>query len=102
MFYGKFPERDYQGKEWPHKSPRAKKAGSLLNSQGLCGMIFAITADGEFFKMNTNCQEVLMHSAAGAVVQTGQLSDIMITDLWPNGEKPSRTTKTATPQTTWS
>ena len=50
MFYGKFPERDYQGKEWPHKSPRAKKVGSLLNSQGLCGMIFAITADGEFFQ----------------------------------------------------
>ena len=50
MFFGKFPERDHQEKEWSSKSPRAKKAGSLLNSHGVCGMAFAINADGEFFQ----------------------------------------------------
>lgn len=51
MFFGKHPEQDHQGREWhPKMSARAQKAGSLLNSHGLCGMVFAISADGEFFQ----------------------------------------------------
>ena len=50
MFFGKFPEKAADGKDWQHKSARGQKAGSLLNLHGLCGMIFAITADGEFFQ----------------------------------------------------
>jgi len=48
MYYGKFPEMNHQGKPWPAKSKRGEVAGSQLHSQGLCGMIFSITADGEF------------------------------------------------------
>ena len=50
MFYGKFPEKDFQAKDWPTKSTRSKQAGSLLHSDGLCGVIYAISADGEFFQ----------------------------------------------------
>ena len=50
MYFGKFPEKAADGKDWQHKSARGQKAGTLLNSAGLCGMIFAITADGEFFQ----------------------------------------------------
>ena len=50
MYFGKFPEKAADGKDWQHKSPRGQKAGTLLNSAGLCGMIFAITAGGEFFQ----------------------------------------------------
>ena len=50
MYCGKFLEKAADGKDWQHKSPRGQKAGTLLNSAGLCGMIFAITADGRFFQ----------------------------------------------------
>ena len=50
MYFGKFPEKAADSKDWQHKSPRSQKAGTLLNSAGLCGMIFAITAGGEFFQ----------------------------------------------------
>ena len=50
MFYGKHPEQDHQARDWHPKSARVQKAGSLLNSHALCGMVFAISADGEFFQ----------------------------------------------------
>ena len=50
MFFGKFPERDHLEHEWSPKTPRAKKAGTKLNKEGHCGLVFAISADGEFFQ----------------------------------------------------
>lgn len=50
MFFGKFPERDHIEHEWMPKTPRAKKAGTKLNKEGHCGLVFAISADGEFFQ----------------------------------------------------
>ena len=50
MFYGKFPEKDHAGRDWPAKSARATTAGKKLNSHNFCGCIWAITGDGEHFQ----------------------------------------------------
>ena len=50
LFHGKHPEKDHLGRAWPDRSPRSRTAGTPLHSQGLCGMIFSITGDGDFYQ----------------------------------------------------
>ena len=50
MFFGKFPERNHLEQEWRPKSSRAKLAGQKLNNGGKAGIVFALSADGEFFQ----------------------------------------------------
>lgn len=50
MFFGKFPERNHLEQEWNPKSSRAKLAGQKLNNGGKAGIVFALSADGEFFQ----------------------------------------------------
>ena len=49
LFYGKFPECDHKGRAWPAGSRRAATAGKELHSQKLRGILFCISADGEYF-----------------------------------------------------
>lgn len=50
MFYGKFPETDHLGNEWNRKDPRSTKAGTALSPSGFCGVLWAISGDGEFYQ----------------------------------------------------
>ena len=96
MYFGKFPEKAADGKGWQHKLARSQKAGTLLNSAGLCGMIFAITADGGFFQ---NGYKLPGSSDAEYCWSCGaNRSSHPHNDYGINGGRPSRTTRTATPQ----
>ena len=88
MFYGKHPEQDHQARDWHPKSARAQKAGSLLNSHALCGMVLQSVLMVNSSKMNSGCQAVLMLAAAGAVLPTKVIAHTMTTGLELSGGKP--------------
>lgn len=50
IYYGKWPEFDHAGRAWPQKSMRKARAGSPLNPDGYSGVIWSITADGEYMQ----------------------------------------------------